>query len=143
MKNIRALLLVSAAAITVWAAPPEWDKALQQVRQTLAKTSGYAGVIMLERADPQIVNIHLQTLGTTVKRAYFRAKLDGKTVPALSMESEKGMDSLRGSSMLNEQFLEMEIVLEGDDFRPRLLMRIPRSGERPEVGTVLMGTGSK
>ena len=143
MKSVRTLILCSTIALALPAAPPEWDKALHQARQSLVKASGYAGVIMLERVDPQTVAIHLQTLGTTVKKAYFRARAEGKSMPALSLESDKGMESLSGSSMLNEQFLEMEVSLEGEDFRPRLLMRIPRSGEKPEVGTVLMGTVAK
>jgi len=143
MNLARAITLILAAGLAAIASPPEWDKAIQSARQTLAKGSGFAGVVLLERSDPQTVNIQLQTLGTTVKKAIFRAHSDGKTVSALSMESAKGMESLRGSSMLNEQFLEMEVSLEGEDFHPRLLMRIPRSGEKPEVGTILMGTTSK
>lgn len=143
MTTLRALLLFSAAALAAWTAPPEWDKALQQARQFLGRSGGYGGVVLLERTDPQTVSIQLQTLGTTVKKAHFRARLDGKTQPALSLESAKGMDSLRGTAMLSEQFLEMEVALEGDDFQPRLLMRIPRTGEKPEVGTVLMGMGAK
>lgn len=143
MKPARALPILFSAALFAWPSTPEWDKALQQGRQTLAKGSSYVAVILLERTDPVTVNIQLQTLGTTVKRVYFRAKADGKTVPALSMESAEGMDSLQGSAMLNEQFLEMEVTLEGDNFHPRLLTRIPRTGEKPMVASVLMGKASK
>jgi hypothetical protein len=140
MNAARALPLLLAAALSTQAAPPEWDKALQSARKSVAENSGYAAVILLERADPQTVNIQLQVLGTTVKKAYFRARAEGKTVPAFSMESAKGMDSLKGSAMLNEQHLEMDVTLEGEDFHPRLLLRIPRLQEKPEVGVVHVGT---
>ena len=145
MKPLHTLLALGAATVlAAQAAPPEWDKALAHARQVLGKDAGYAGIVMLERTDPQNVNIRLQVLGTLVRKARFQARAtDGKGLPALFLESGKGMDSLRGSSLINEQFLEMEVSLEGEDFQPRILMRIPRSGERPQVGTVLMGTHGK
>lgn len=143
MTPVRVLPLLLAGALALPAVPPGWEKALQSARASVSQNSGFAAVVLLERTDPQTVAIQLQTFGTTVKKAVFRARAEGRTLPALSLESGKGMESLSGSAVLNEQFTEMEVSLEGEDFRPRMLLRIPRPGEKAEVGSIHMGTRAK
>lgn len=137
--RILSRLLSLVAGVALCAEAPEWEKAMALARQPFGKAAGTACVVMLERADAGTVKIRLQVLGTSIREARFIGLTENNTVPGLELECPKGMDTLQGSAMLGEQIHSMDIQLKGEDFRPRLRMRVPKLGERPETGTVVVG----
>jgi hypothetical protein len=119
---------------------PEWDKAVAQAKKQVGKGEGVACVVMLERADASTVRIRLQVFGTMVREASFHGIGEATNVRGLELDSPKGMDQLQGSAMLNEQIHSMDVMLKGEDFRPRFRMRVPKQGDRPETATVVTGS---
>lgn len=138
MRNLIRLVPFAAGAL-LCAEPPEWDAALAKARQAFGTSGGTACVVMLERADATTVRIRLQVLGASVREARFTGLAENSSVAGLELDCPKGLDRLQGSAMLGEQVHAMDIQLKGEDFRPRLRMRVPKQGERPETGTVVVG----
>lgn len=138
MKSLAFVIPLAAGAL-LCAQSPEWDKALAQARKQVGKGDGVACVVMLERADATTVRIRLQVLGTSVREASFNGIGEAISVRGLELDSPKGMDQLQGSAMLNEQIHSMDVMLKGEDFRPRFRMRVPKQGEKPETAVVVTG----
>ena len=138
MRNLIRLVPFAAGAL-LCAEPPEWDGDLPKARQAFGTSGGTACVVMLERADATTVRIRLQVLGASVREARFTGLAENSSVAGLELDCPKGLDRLQGSAMLGEQVHAMDIQLKGEDFRPRLRMRVPKQGERPETGTVVVG----
>jgi hypothetical protein len=138
MKSLAFIFPLAAGAV-LCAQSPEWDRAMAQARQLLGKGGGQACVVMLERADANTVKIRLQVLGTSIREASFTGLGETTSVRGLELDSPKGMDQLQGSAMLNEQIHSMDVILKGEDFRPRLRMRVPKQGDKPETAIVVAG----
>jgi hypothetical protein len=139
MKSLAFVFPLAAGAL-LCAQSPEWDKAMAHAKQQLAKANGTACLVLLERVDATTVKIRLQVLGTSIREASFTGIGESISVRALELDSPKGMDHLQGSAMLNEQIHTMDIQLKGEDFRPRIRMRVPKQGDKPETGLVVVGS---
>lgn len=139
MKSL-AFVFPLAAGVLLCAQGPEWDKAMTQAKKLVGKGEGAACVVMLERADATTVKIRLQLLGTSVREATFTGLGETSSVRGLELDSPKGMDQLQGSAMLNEQIHSMDVMLKGEDFRPRFRMRVPKQGDKPETAVVVTGS---
>lgn len=135
MKSTAFLLPLLVAPALVAQASPEWDKALVQLKQNHAKRPGFGVAVMVERLDGQTVRIRLQVLGASLREVNcFGRSGEGTGHTALQLVTPKGIDSLNATAMVGEQVNLLEITLKGDDFSPFLRLRVPKQGERPEVG---------
>lgn len=129
-----------AAGAVLCAQAPEWEKAMGQAKKAVGKGEGVACVVMLERADATTVKIRLQMLGTAIREAGFTGLMDGPNhVRGFELESPKGMEQLQGSAMLTEQVHSVDVMLKGEEFRPRFRMRVPKQGDKPETAVVVAG----
>jgi hypothetical protein len=138
------LLPLLAAPALVAQASPEWDKAVSQLKQNLAKRPGFGVTVMLERLDAQTVRIRLQLIGASVKEANFYGRTaEGIGHAALQLATPKGIESLNTTAMLSEHANLMEVGLKGEDFSPSLRLRVPKQGEKPEVAMLSVETAAR
>ena len=115
-----------------------FDQAVAQLKARVVKEGGSGLVVLAERADVFGVTFKIKAVGATFEDVAVKP-WDGRHAAIFSY-SGKATDSLDGSGRLNEEPNVLFVEVWGPDFKPKMTLKLPRRGEKPEVATVYIGT---
>lgn len=121
---------------------PDWTSAISKMRHRVDKRGGAGAVILIERIDTFTLHLKVELAGAKTEQVNFSALRGEFSTTAFTYNGKK-TEYVEGTARLNEVPSEMLVELSGDDFHPRVRMRIPRRGERPEVVSVVVGDAPK
>ncbi|HZU52374.1 MAG TPA: hypothetical protein VFF77_00640 [Holophagaceae bacterium] len=133
--------LALACLLAAPAFAQSFDEAVAQLKARVVKEGGSGLVIMAERTDVFGVHFKMQSVGADFTYAALRP-WNGNGAPIFSY-SGKATDAVDGSGRLNEEPNVLFVEVSGDAFRPKVTLKLPRRGEKPEVATVYMGKGGE
>lgn len=137
MRLAPALLCLSLAMPSLRA--ETWEGALARLQAAVDAKEGRGLVIEVDRADVRQVRLRVEARGTTFHAASVRPRVQEKAgLPILSMEGRE-MTAMQGATLLEPGTEAVEVVLAGPDLAPRLVVKVPEPGQRPEVATVIVG----
>ncbi|MBS1784620.1 MAG: hypothetical protein JST24_04240 [Acidobacteria bacterium] len=128
------------ALICLFAAPlfsQTFDQAVAQLKARVVKEGGSGLVVMAERTDVFQVKFRVQAVGATFQDIAVKPWDDQHE--AIFSYSGKATDSVDGGGRLNEEPSVIRVEVWGPDFRPKVTLKLPRRGEKPEVATVYFG----
>jgi hypothetical protein len=136
-----ALACLLAAPAFAQSSSPSFDQAVAQLKARIVKEGGSGIVVMAERTDVFGVRFKVQSVGGDFTYAALRP-WDGSHAPVFSY-SGKATDAVDGSGRLNEEPNVLFVEVAGDAFRPKMTIKLPRRGEKPEVATAYFGKGGE
>lgn len=134
------LTLASAcllAAIPASAQSPAFDQALAQLKARIVREGGAGVVVLAERTGVFDVKFRVQAVGVAFDDLQVKP-WDARHASIFSY-SGKATDAVEGSGRLNEEPNALFVEVSGPSFNPRITLRLPRRGEKPEVATVYIG----
>ncbi len=134
------LILASAcllATIPALAQGPAFDQALAQLKARIVKEGGAGVVVLAERTGVFDVKFRVQAVGAALDSIQVKP-WDARHASIFS-DTGKATDTVEGSGRLNEEPNALFIEVSGQAFNPRITLKLPRRGEKPEVATVYIG----
>lgn len=114
-----------------------FDQAVAQLKAHVVKEGGSGLVVMAERTDVFGVHFKVQSVGATFQDVAVKP-WDTRHAAVFSF-SGKATDTIEGSGRLNEEPNVLFVEVWGPDFKPKVTLKLPRRGEKPEVVTVTIG----
>ena len=114
-----------------------FPEAVAQLKARVVKEGGSGLVVMAERTDVFGVTFKVQAVGATFQDIAVKP-WDGNH-RAIFSYSGKATDAVDGNGRLNEEPHVLFVEVWGPDFKPKVTLRLPRRGEKPEVTTVYIG----
>lgn len=142
MKMPRLVAVACLLLATAGLGAETWEGALAKLKTTVDAKQGYGLVVQIERVDARRLGLRLQTLGTTFKTATFQARMDGQGTQQVFVLEGRDLDAMSGATLIDGPAGDMDLILTGPDFNPRIRIRIPAEGQAPEVGVVTVGSRS-
>lgn len=137
MRLVPALLCLGLAIPGLRA--ETWEGALAKLQAAVDAKEGRGMVIEVARVDARQVRLRVEARGTTFHAATVRPRLrDQSGLPVLSMEGRE-MTAWQGVTLLEPDTEALEVGLAGPDLAPRLVLKVPAPGQRPEVARVVAG----
>lgn len=116
-----------------------WEGALARLQAAVDAKEGRGLVIEVDRVDARRIRIRMEARGTTFHAASIRPYVQERAdLPVLSMEGRE-MTAMQGATLLEPGTEAVEVALAGPDTAPRLVVKVPAQGQRPEVATVIVG----
>ncbi len=128
-----AVLCLSAAPLFA----QTFDQAVAQLKARVVKEGGSGLVVMAERTDVFQVKFRVQAVGATFQDIAVRPW--DQRHEAIFAYSGKATDAVDGGGRLNEEPNVILFEVWGPDFRPKVTLKLPRRGEKAEVGTIYFG----
>lgn len=135
MRVRSALALVCLSAAPLFA--QTFDQAVAQLKARVVKEGGSGLVVMAERTDVFEVKFRVMAVGATFQD--ISVKPWDHRHDSIFAYSGKATDAVDGSGRLNEEPNVIVVEVWGPDFKPKVTLKLPRRGEKPEVGTVYFG----
>jgi hypothetical protein len=137
-KIMKALLLAPAlcALLQAQIADP-MDAALKDVNAELTKQPGHALVLVIERVDVFTVKLRVKTVNAPFQVVEAQARINGVNAGSVFSLYGKDLDGATGTVRVNEEANELFLTLAGADFYPKLVAKLPRRDEKPEVVKVV------
>ena len=138
MRARPSFALACLLAAPLFSQSPSFDEAVAQLKARVVKEGGSGLVVMAERADVFGVNFKIKAVGATFQDIAVKpwdARHD-----AIFSYSGKATDAVDGSGRMNEEPNVLFVEVWGPDFKPKITLKLPRRGEKPEVGTLYIGT---
>lgn len=126
-----------ACLIAVPAFAQTFDEAVAQLKARVVKEGGSGLVVMAERTDVFGVSFKVKAVGAVFEDITVKP-WDGHH-GAIFSYSGKATDAVDGSGRLNEEPNTLFVEVWGPDFKPKVTLKLPRRGEKPEVVTVHFG----
>jgi len=130
--------LLAATAVSAQAPAPSFDEAVAQLKARVVKEGGSGLVVMAERTDVFGVAFKVKAVGATFQDIAVKPWDDRHA--AIFSYSGKATDAVDGSGRMNEEPNVLFVEVWGPDFKPKMTLKLPRRGEKPEVGTIYLGT---
>jgi hypothetical protein len=116
-----------------------WEGALAKLQAAVDAKEGRGMVVEVVRVDARQIRLRVEARGTTFHAASVRSHVQGKAgLPVLSMEGRE-MTALQGATLLEPGTEALEVALAGPDLAPRIVVKAPAPGQRPEVARVVAG----
>lgn len=134
-----ALLLASLTVVPAFA--QSFDQAVAQLKARVVKEGGSGLVVMAERTDVFGVAFKVQAVGATFQDVAVKPR-DSRH-PAIFSYSGKSTDAVSGTGRLNEEPNVLFVEVWGPDFKPKVTLKLPRRGEKPEIVTLTFGKGGE
>lgn len=134
-----APLLLPAALMFLQADP--WAAAQAQAQKELKANPGMACVVLVERKDATTLRLRVRTLGVGFK--FVEAETLPGHLAVLKAETPQMMDSFDGTALISADAAELSVRLIGEQFSPQLRVAIPKPGEKPTTGSMIMGLRTK
>ena len=131
-----ALALVCLSAAPMLA--QSFDQAVAQLKARIVREGGSGLVVRVERTDVFGVDFKVKAVGATFQDIAVKP-WDGQHAAIFSY-SGKATDAVDGSGRMNEEPNVIFVEVWGPDFKPKMTLKLPRRGEKPEVGTIYFGT---
>lgn len=129
------------AFVCLLAAPASaqsFDQAVAQLKARVVKEGGSGLVVTVERTDVFGVNFKIKAVGATFQDIAVKPWDDRHA--AIFSYSGKATDAVDGSGRMNEEPNVLFVEVWSPDFKPKMTLKVPRRGEKPEVGTLYFGT---
>ncbi len=137
MRLAPALLCLGLAVPALCA--ETWEGALAKLQAAVDAKEGRGMVIEVVRVDARQIRLRVEARGTTFHAATVRPRVqDQAGRPVLSMEGQE-LTAWQGVAPLEPGTEALEVALAGPDLAPRLVVKVPAPGQRPEVARVVVG----
>lgn len=130
--------LLAAPAVFAEAPAPSFDESVAQLKARVVKEGGSGLVVMAERTDVFGVAFKIKAVGATFQDIAVKPWDDRHA--SIFSYSGKATDAVDGSGRMNEEPNVLFVEAWGPDFKPKVTLKLPRRGEKPEVVTVYFGT---
>lgn len=131
--------LALACLIAAPAFAQSYDEAVAQLKARVVKEGGSGLVFMVERTDVFGVQFKMQAVGADF--SYVSLRPWGENRAPIFSYSGKTTTAVDGSGRLNEEPNVLFVEVSGDAFHPKVTLKLPRRGEKPEVQTVYFAKG--
>lgn len=141
MRVPRSALACLLAAPACAQSAQTFDQAVAQLKAQVVKEGGSGLVVMAERTDVFGVAFRIQAVGAAFQEVAVKP-WDERHAPVFSY-SGKATDAVSGSGRLNEEPHVLFVEVWGPDFKPKVTLKLPRRGEKPELVTVTFGKGGE
>lgn len=132
-----ACLIASSVFAQSPAPNPAFDQAVAQLKAHIVKEGGAGLVVLVERTGVFDVVFRVKAVGTTFED--IEVKPWDARHAAIFSYAGKATDAVDGGGRLNEEPNALFVEVSGPGFNPRMTLKLPRRGEKPEIGTVLIG----
>ncbi|HTL97884.1 MAG TPA: hypothetical protein VL181_03665 [Holophagaceae bacterium] len=141
MRLAPALVGLLAASASAQSPVPAFDTAVAQLKARVVKDGGSGLVVMVQRTEVFGVAFKVQAVDASFQAIAVKP-WDRNHGSIFSYEG-KATDAIDGSGRLNEEPNVLFVEVEGVDFNPKVTLKLPRRGEKPEVATVYIGKGGE
>ncbi len=135
MRARTALAFICLSAAPLFA--QTFEQAVAQLKARVVKEGGSGLVVMAERTDVFQVKFRVQAVGATFQD--IAVKPWDNRHEAIFSYSGKATDAVDGGGRLNEEPNVILFEVWGPDFKPKVTLKLPRRGEKAEVGTIYFG----
>lgn len=131
-----------SSAIALLAAQPAfatetWEAASTRLQAHVAAKQGHGAIVQIERVDARTVRVSVKALWPGFFGASFQGGGDPDIRYRVCQMKGKGTDTFVGTTTIDPRTTHLDVRLNGSDFNPKILMRLPAPGQA-EVGTVFM-----
>ena len=130
-------LLAAGLAAPASAQSPSFEQAVAQLKARVVREGGSGLVLMAARTGVFDVTFRVQAIGATFEVIQVRPRNESHN-PIFSYAG-KPTDAVDGSGRLNEEPDALFVEVSGPGFSPKVTIKLPRRGEKPEVATVYVG----